>query len=177
MISWGQSGAPARGRVMTPSARHLLEGRVLREYPYPVARPFRALTEQASPAGQFLCLLDTFESLVHFLATVTISAYCRGGRIVPECHRLLLDKFWKGQWGAGDFVEVLRVLSRRAGDFGGALPYPDLPGHFIRDDRPTAACKAFEEFVAVRNQDLAHRGGRTDQSCAELVREHRPRLE
>src|SRR5262245_7860442 len=38
-----------------------LEDRVITAYPYPIAKPYRALTEQVAAAGAFGCLLDTFE--------------------------------------------------------------------------------------------------------------------
>jgi len=69
--------APVPATLDWPSC----EDRILDAYPFPVAVPYHALSRPQGPAGAFGCLLDTFESLVHFLATVAISAYLRTGMV------------------------------------------------------------------------------------------------
>jgi hypothetical protein len=46
-----------------PIAGADLEDRVVTSYPYPIATPYRALTEQESAAAAFGYLLDAFEGL------------------------------------------------------------------------------------------------------------------
>jgi hypothetical protein len=99
-----------------------LEDRIIDQYPYPIATPFRALVRRKSAAGAFGCLLDTFEGLVHFLATVTVSAYLRGGLANKECNSHLLQRLVKDLWATGDLMALLRDTVRLAGHCEGRLP-------------------------------------------------------
>src|SRR5436190_1893380 len=82
-------------------------------------------------AAYFDCLLDAFESLIHFLATVAVSAYLRGGLASAECNRHLLERLVKNAWATGDLFVLLRDTVRLAGDCEGRLPYEELPGYLF----------------------------------------------
>lgn len=166
----------------TASTRRLtggeLEDRVVREYPYPVAAPYARLTEQESTAAAFGCLLDTFESLLHFLATITVSAYLRTCLPDADCNRLLLDKLVKGAWSTGDLFALLRDTVRPAAANGGPLPYPGLLAYlFTPAGRPSASHRILEAFVALRNRAWGHGTGRDEAFYAGIISTNRVRLE
>src|SRR5689334_11584980 len=140
-----------------------LEEAVIRTYPYPIAVPFRTFTEQESPAARFGCLLDTFEGLVHFLATVAVSAYFRGGAADTECNRHLLEHLLMEKRTTGQLWALLRDTLRLAGVCGGLLPYPEL-AHYLHTPKggPTGSQKALQALVEVRNKAWGHGTGRDD---------------
>jgi WD40 repeat protein len=150
-----------------------LQETIIRTYPYPVAVAYRAFTEQESPTAQFGCLLDTFEGLVHFLATVTVSAYFRGPATDIECNRHLLRLFLKETWSTGDLLSLLRDTVRLAGDCGGRLPYPELPPHLFKEKGK----ETLESFVTLRNRAWGHGTGRDDDSFASMLPASQARLE
>jgi WD40 repeat protein len=155
-----------------------LEERVITVYPCPVAAPYRRLTEQPSAAAAFGCLLDTFEGLVHYLATVAVSAYLRSGLASPACNRHLLGRFVKGAWATGDLLALMRDTVRLAGDCGGLLPYPQLVGYlFTREGCPTPSQRVLESFVALRNEVWGHATGRDEALYAGILPQNRSRLE
>jgi WD40 repeat protein len=162
---------------MPPLTGDELAHQITNHYPYPIARPYFALTEAEPGAGAFGCLLDTFESLVHFLATVVISAYQRSGLAVQECNQRLLERFLKGAWATGDLFALLRDTVRLAGDCGGHLPYAELPGYLFERDKPTASQRVLESLISLRNRKWGHGAGRTDAAFAEALPENRQRLE
>jgi WD40 repeat protein len=150
---------------------------VVSHYPYPIARPYFALTESEPGAGAFGCLLDTFESLIHFLGMVTISAYQRSGLGLTECNQRLLERFLKGGWSTGDLFALLRDTVRLAGDCGGHLPYPELVSYLFERNKPSGSQRVLESLVALRNRKWGHAAGRTDCSFAEALPANRQRLE
>jgi WD40 repeat protein len=155
-----------------PDAGQLQE-RIIRTYPYPIAVAYRSFTEQESPAAQFGCLLDTFEGLVHFLATVAVSAYFRGPASNTECNRHLLRLFMKENWATGDLLSLLCDTVRLAGDCGGRLPYPELPTHLFKE----GGREVLAPFVTLRNRVWGHGTGRDDESFAGLLPANQGRLE
>jgi hypothetical protein len=59
---------PARRRSSPPpEGTDGVEERIITTYPYPIARPYSSLTEKERAMEAFGCLLDTFESPIHFL--------------------------------------------------------------------------------------------------------------
>jgi WD40 repeat protein len=155
-----------------------LEDRIVREYPYTIAAPFTRLAEQESAAGAFGCLLDTLESLLHFLATTVVSAYLRTDLAQVECNRVLLDKLVKGGWSTGDLFGLLRDTVRLAADCAGQLPYPELPGYlFTPAGRPTASHRVLDAFVTLRNRAWGHGTGRDEAFYATILPANRARLE
>ncbi len=154
-----------------------LEDRIFRDYPYPVAAAYHALAEQDNAAAGFGCLLDTFEALVHFLATVAVSAYLRTGLPSHDCNRFLLEMLLKGAWSTGDLFALLRDTARLAGDCGGHLPYPLPACLFTPKGKPTAAHQVLESFVSLRNRRWGHAAGRTEAAFAEVLPPNRKRLE
>jgi WD40 repeat protein len=157
--------------------RDELAHEIVSHYPYPIARPYFALTEAEPGAGAFGCLLDTFESLIHFLGMVTVSAYLRSGAAVAECNGQLAERFSKGGWSTGDLFALLRDTVRLSGDCGGHLPYPELVGYLFRRGKPTGSQRALEAMVALRNRKWGHAAGRTDRFFAEELPANRQRLE
>src|SRR5262249_16890537 len=104
-------------------SRQEIENLVVKQFPYPIAACYLRLTQATSPSGAFGALLDTFESLLYYLTTVVLSAYWREGACDAEHNKRLLGKLFKGKWGPGDLVELLRETTRLY--LGpGALPYP-----------------------------------------------------
>jgi WD40 repeat protein len=157
-----------------PSTGAELEDHVITAYPYPIATPYRALTEQESATAAFGCLLDTFESLVHFLATVAVSAYLRGPAR-PDCDRQLLERLAKEGWSVGDLWALLRDTVRSAVE---GLPYAELPGYlFTSAGAPTASARVLESFVTLRNRVWGHGTGRDEAFFAGLLPANRARLD
>jgi 8-oxo-dGTP pyrophosphatase MutT (NUDIX family)/tetratricopeptide (TPR) repeat protein len=137
---------------------------VIRTYPYPIALAYRMLYDLELKSEQraeiFSCMLNTFESLIHFLATVAVSAYIRSGATSEEYNRLLLEKFIKGKWSVGDIYSLLRDTIKRAGDCRGLLPYGELPSYlFDKSGNQSDSGKVLESFIKLRN-DLVHGRGR-----------------
>jgi WD40 repeat protein len=160
--------------VSTPAE---LEDSIKSAYPYPVAVAYHTLTEQESAAAAFGCLLDTFESFVHFLATVAVCAYLRSGLSNAECNRRLLEKFLKGAWSTGDLVALLRDVVRLDGACDW-LPYPELSGYlFTAKGELTPSYRTLEAFVTLRNRAWGHVGGRDEAFYTSLLPENRDRLE
>ena len=147
-------------------------------FPYPIAVCYRRLTEADSPAGEFGCLLDTFESLLHYLAIVVLSAYWRDSAPEPDHNRRLLEKFYKGKWSTGDLMELLRETTKLYLSRPDALPYPQLVRHlFTSGGEPSPSLKVLEGFVELRNRAWAHMGGRDDLFYDSILKEHRQRLD
>jgi WD40 repeat protein len=160
-----------------PRTGHELEDEILQHYPYPIAAAYRALGEQDSAATGFGCLLDTYEALVHYLATVAVSAYLRTGLTDRDANRFLLEKLLKCTWSTGDLFELLRETVRCAGDCGGLLPYP-LPGLLFKPGgKPTATCQVLESFINLRNRHWGHGTGRSEASFRDVLPPNRERLE
>jgi hypothetical protein len=143
-----------------------LTKKVRLEYPHPIALAFSRLLKASSQSEKFQCLIRTFESLVHYLATVAVSAYFRTGLTNADCNRVLLDAFRKSNWGAGDYCRLLSETLRLAGDCEGHLPYKELRAHFFEDGKPTKSYQALERLVQARNDHAAHGGGGTEDYCA-----------
>jgi hypothetical protein len=155
-----------------------LEDLVIDQFPYPIAACYRRFTEAASPTGAFGCLLDTFESLLHYLATVVLSVYWRDGAFDTEHNRRLLEKLYKGKWSPGDLMDLLRETTRRYLGRAQALPYPQLCGYlFTPGGNPTPSLAVLEGFVELRNRVWGHGVGRDDRFYGGIVPPHRQRLE
>jgi len=146
---------------------HDLEDAILQRYPYPVATAYHALTEQASAAAGFGCLLDTFEALVHYLGTVAVSAYQRTGLASATCNRFLVEMLLEGAWSTGDLFELLRQVVHMVGDCDGLLPYPLAPHLFTLRGKPTCAQQVLESFITLRNRKWGHGTGRDEASFAD----------
>src|SRR5205823_4562314 len=88
--------------------------KVVNDFPQPIARAYHALLNQDSDASKFGCLLDTFESLVHYMATVSLSAYIRAGLLDPGLNLCLAERFLKqcGNWATGELLGLLRDAVR-----------------------------------------------------------------
>jgi WD40 repeat protein len=178
LASW-KAVPPGQGQAQegTLSGEELAD-RVIHSYPYPIARPYLALTEAGTGAGGFGCLLDTFECLIHFLAVVAVSAYVRGGLHQAACNRLLAERFVKGGWTTGDLFGVLRDTVRLGGGCNGRLPYGELPAYlFDGRDRPTESQRVLESFVLLRNRLWGHGTGRTEEAFTQALPANRERLE
>lgn len=173
--------APAR--KPRPEAKPLLAGRhlenhIILHYPAPIAIPYRAMTDEREEAGKFGCLLDTFEAAIHFLATVAVSAYLRTDLSNAACNKFLLPQLMRGKWAVGHVMGLLREVIRHAGDCGGHLPYPELPGHLFRPNgKPTDALDELDSFVELRNHEWGHRTGRTGEYYGGLYQRVRPELD
>jgi hypothetical protein len=155
-----------------------LEDQVISTYPNPIATPYRSLIEQESAAASFGCLLDAFESLIHFLATVAVSAYLRGGLASAECNRHLLERLVKNAWATGDLFVLLRDTVRLAGDCEGRLPYKELPGYLLdARGRPTASLRVLESFVGLRNRVWGHGTGRDEAFFEGILGPNRSRFD
>lgn len=155
-----------------------LEDAVIDSYPLPIARPYRVFKEQRSPAGQFGCLLDTFEAFLHFLATVAVSAYVRCGLPHADCNKSLADRLLKGRLSTGDLFGLLIETVRYAGNCGGHLPYGELPAYlFDSRGKPSASHKVIQALVTVRNRLWGHGANRSDRFFADKVVQARSFLE
>jgi WD40 repeat protein len=166
-----------------PPAQALLEGaaledRIITGYPYPIATPFRKLTEQESAAAAFGCLLDTFESLIHFLGVVAVSAYFRSGLASADCNRQLLEILVKPAWSTGDLFALLSDTIRLTGNCDGQLPYAELPGYlYARPGEQSASHRVLQSFVTLRNRLWGHAAGRDEAMYVDILAPSRARLE
>jgi WD40 repeat protein len=178
LVAEASGAAPPAGRPgPAPATGVELERQVLRTYPYPIARPYRTFLDEESAASGFNFLLRTFESLVHFLAAVAISAYARAGLPDAECNQRLARRFVKGPWGTGDLLGLLRDTVALASDCGCLLPYEALPAYLFRPaGKPSESHKVLASFVELRNA-AAHGSGLTEALLADLLAVQRGRLE
>ncbi len=168
----------AQAADVTPLAGLALGRRISSDYPHPIARAYQVLSEADSPAAEFGCLLILFEALIHYLATVTVSAYWRTDLACPELNRRLLDLFLRDKWSTGQLYGLLRDTVRLAGDCGGHMPYSQLPRFLFKPNgKHTREEAILDTFVEVRNAHLGHPGTRTDAYAAPLVQKYRPLLE
>jgi WD40 repeat protein len=160
----------------TPARRSELEDVILDRYPHPIATSFAKLIEAPSAASALHSLTETVESLIHFLATVTVSAYLRSELANADVNRLLLDRFTRGRWTLGDLLVLLRDMLRLAGDCQGHLPYADLPALlFTAGGRPTNFLRILESFLPLRNE-WAHGGLRSEAELGRIVEVNSARL-
>lgn len=121
---------------------------------------FRSFLQEESPAARFLCLAATFERLIHFLATVVVSAYFRSGAADTECNRHLLEHLLMEKRTTGQLWALLRDTLRLAGDCAGLLPYPELARYLHtpkggRDgvaEGPASAGRGAEQDVGPRHR-------------------------
>jgi WD40 repeat protein len=168
---------PASAEPTLPTGVEL-QDRIIDTYPGPIATPYRAFVEQHSPASAFGCLLDTFEGLLHYLATVVVSSYFRAGLFDEHCNRVLLEKFFKQEWSAGDLAWLLDQTVRCSGDCRGQLPYAELPAYlFTEQKKPSASHQVLAALVSLRNRVWGHGAGRTDDFFQPLLEPHRKMLE
>jgi hypothetical protein len=155
-----------------------LEDRIITSYPYPLATPYRALTEQESATAAFGCLLDTFEAMIHFLATVAVSAYLRAGVGDTESNRLLLERLSKEGWSVGDLWGLLRDTIRHTPALAEHLPYPEMVRYLVTPmGKLTRSACVLESFVSLRNRVWGHGTGREESFFAEVLPANRARLE
>jgi WD40 repeat protein len=148
------------------------------KFPYPVALCYRHLTEAETPTPRFGCLLDVYESLLHYLATVLISQYWRDGVFAAQYNEELLKKFYKGAWSTGDLLWVVRETTRLYLDKPDRLPYPQLVSYLFKPNgKPTSSLQTLESFVELRNKYWGHAGGRDDDAYNPLIDKHLPRLQ
>src|SRR5205823_14110410 len=131
-----------------------------------------------SPAAEFGCLLTLYEALIHYLATVSVSAYWRTELVHDECNRHLVRIFLRDKWTTGVLYSLFYDTIRLAGDCEGQLPYAELPSFlFDRRGKPTAQAAVLESFLGLRTHEWGHGGMRTDAYYEPLVEANRPRLE
>lgn len=162
------------------SSRHETEESIISKYPSPIAMCYERMVKSEPGTNGFFALLDTFEAFLNFLATVVLSAYWRDGTWHPEHNRLLLDKFYKTKWSMGDVIDLLRetarIYLRRPSP--GSTPYPELCRYlFTRKGSPSPSLLVLEGLIDLRNESLAHGGGRHDKLYASIMPRHRERLE
>src|SRR5262249_29516983 len=105
-------GAPPAGPGIRPPGRPRTGPARRRRYPYPVPGAYLRLTEAAPPSAEFGCLVTLFEALVHYLATVAVSAYLRTGLASADCNRHLLGLLLRGKWTTGLLLALLRDTVR-----------------------------------------------------------------
>jgi hypothetical protein len=185
LLAGASRAAPAPERGDEP-ASPLLSGRALdrkivADYPQPIARAYHALRtqeDQEDVATAFGCLLLTFESLIHYLATVVLSTYLRAGLPEPDHNRRLLERFLKkGAWATGDLLALLRDTLRRPGDWSDLLPYPGLRAYLHRPGgKPTASHGVLESFITLRNDVWGHATDRTRDVFGTCLAVNRERL-
>jgi 8-oxo-dGTP pyrophosphatase MutT (NUDIX family)/tetratricopeptide (TPR) repeat protein len=158
---------------------HELEDAIIEQYPCPIATPYRALVDRdrRSAVEAFTFLLTTVEGLLHYLATVVVSAYLRSGINDSECNRGLLEKMVKNGWTIGDLFWLLERPIKIAGDFGGVLPYAELPGYLFQAPRkPSPSYHVLDSFVRLRNS-VVHPIILSEEMCRHKLASNRIRLE
>jgi WD40 repeat protein len=181
LLADASHAAPAPGLTPPLLSGRALNLKIINDYPQPIAKAYHALRtqeEQGDVATAFGCLLLTFESLIHYLATVVLSTYLRAGLPEAEHNRRLLERFLKkGAWATGDLFALLRDTLRQPGDWSGLLPYPDLRTYFyLPGDKPTASQRVLESFITLRNEDWGHATDRTREIFGACLEANRDRL-
>ena len=167
-----REAAPAFAPLQGPA----LGREILAAYPFPIAAAYRVLNAAEGPAAAFVCLLRTFESVIHYLATVAVSAYLRSDLTSAECNHRLLEYLLRDRWSTGVLYGLLRDTTRLAG--GGPLPYSELRAYlFDARGRPTSANDVLESFITLRNEELGHGGEGDDDYFDQLLEPNRRRLE
>ncbi|MBM3498198.1 MAG: NUDIX domain-containing protein, partial [Armatimonadetes bacterium] len=165
---------PERGEAPAPDDH--LRRQVLSRYPYPIAVAYAVFLEQRSPAAQYGSLLIAFESLVHYLAMVTVSAYFEAlasgeAQAGDECGRRVLSRFTKNRWSTGDLYGLLCDTVRCGGNCGGLLPYAELPPYLYQGARATAENRILSGLVEARNGYIGHPSARTEKLYADALPE------
>jgi hypothetical protein len=172
----GRGGVDQHAEPSLPFGPELGE-RIATRYPFPIAAAYRALQEANSSADELACLQTLFEALVHFLATVAVSAYLHTDLATAACNRHLVGVFLKGKWTTGVLYSLFRDTLRLASDCNGQLPYPEALGYlFDTWGKPTPAAQDLESFIELCNPH-PQSGQRSEDDCAQLVEAAWPRLE
>jgi DNA polymerase III delta prime subunit len=161
---------------LTPLIGAALEDAILNRYPYPIAAAYDALNRQRYAAAGFGCLLDTFEALVHYLATVAVSAYLRTHLDSSDCNQFLVKMLMKKDWATGDLFRLMNDVAKSAGDCCGQMPYP-LATHLRNQERSIDAYQILNSFTNLRNRKWGHSTGRSEATFAEILAPNRQRLE
>ncbi len=174
-LCWLASRDARRPEQDAPPVAPLLSGSALRNdildhYPHPIATAYHALVRERTHASRVGCLLDTYECLIHYLATVAVGAYLRTDLAHAECNRRLLDFLLKGAWSTGDLFTLLVDTVRLAGDCGGHLAYAELPGYLFVRGRPSTSHQVLHSFISLRNRCWGHATGRTEEFFAEVLK-------
>lgn len=134
-----------------------LEDFVIEQFPQPIAHCYALLTGSEPGKTGYDRLLAVFQSLLHYLTTVVLSAYWREGATDPAHNGRLYEKFYhKGKWTDGDLMEMLRETVRLYLDRPDALPYPQLVGYLFKPTgEPTTSRLELERFLTRRNDSEA----------------------
>ena len=155
-----------------------LQRMILNEFPRPIALCYRELAEAEPGVAAFGPLLDTFESLISFIATVLLSAYWRDGAPNNALNARLSRLFRGRAWSIGNIIELVRETARVYLRSADTLPYPQLVSYlFKRDGSKSTSLAVLESFVNIRNEDWAHTTGRTAEFFSEIFPVHRKRLD
>jgi tetratricopeptide (TPR) repeat protein len=154
------------------SSNNELENTILDRFPYPIANCYyRFINIEESGTSKFGILLDVAESYLHYLATVLLSVYAVETKPHTDLTIRLIEKFRKGQWGCGDYVEMIREISRFYQSSPDQLPYPQLT-HFVKN-----YLKEIEELAQIRNKQWGHLSGKSDAFHASILLETQSKVE
>src|SRR5262245_39592851 len=100
---------PTPDKPRPPLTGAALRLEIIRHYPYPLAVVCRALTKaRGGPAARALPLVKLFEVLIHYLATVAVSAYLRSDLGHADGNRKLLQALLGDKWSTGEVYGLLR---------------------------------------------------------------------
>src|SRR5947209_1216577 len=155
-----------------------LEDIVVDHYPYPIANCYRHLIDSEPGAGAFGCLLDTFETLLHFLLTIVLSAYWQDGTPNAKLNRFLLEKLYKGRWSTGTLLQMLAEVTKFYHARRETLFYPELCDYlYTKSGKNTPSLHALRNLVSIRNKVWGHAGGRDDSFYANILADNRQVLE
>lgn len=101
-----------------------LEDQIVYKFPYPSAEAYLRFNNSEPMAMlKYSSLLDMAEIYLHYLSTVLLNVYALEKEFDPKLTECLIEKFHKGKWGCGDYVEMMRELCRFYKNCTDKLPY------------------------------------------------------
>jgi hypothetical protein len=162
----------------TDHTRHAIEDLVTLQFPLPIAVCYQKLAEIEDGGGAFSLLLDAFESLVHMLFTIALSAYWRDTIPSPKLNETLLTFFGAGKWPLGHIMDALQETARTYRQRSDRLLCPELVDTlFTTSGGQSRVMDLLRSLGTLRNKGLGHGWQRDDQRLAPLALDNRPLLD
>lgn len=158
-------------------AGHALAQRINASFPQPLAVAWGKLLDADNPSAEFGSLLSTFETLIHYLGAVVVSAYLRTDMAHVKCNDHLLRCLEKEKWSAGVLLDFLLLTLQHTTPDSLPLPYPQLRDFLTTSQDGTPPAEVLRDLVSLRNDHWGHPGERSDDYYRPLVEAHRPRVE
>ena len=148
-------------------------------FPFPIAYRFALMQDEINPHRKFLLLLDVFDVVIRYLATVLIAEYVHQGTPADAVDRLHIETLVKKP-SLGDWVHLLQERLRFAWNENQPLFMPELMAAYVQEGkqfRLSSPARQISEFVSLRNTYKGHGVVEDEATYARLYRENWPKLE